>query len=134
MQSELLDRLQKTDVRIAIQHRQKRHFFSPGAEQACHFQSHEAAQRVSNQEVRAPRLHFLDRTQIEVGHISNVVKRFVSAIQTLGLHSIDGIWALHVLHDLKKVHYAATQTMRNEDWPRLATGLQQYDWRASWRS
>ena len=109
---------QISSLGVGFEQGQQSYFFARLGQALSHLERDQAAERVTNQQVRAARLHGFNRIEKELSHVFDGVQRRIHAIRAFRLHPIDWMIRLDTLYELKKVHHAAADAMRDKNWRR----------------
>src|SRR6202041_2242237 len=104
----------KAGMRVGVDQHQESNILPCLQQPLGHLQSHQAAKRVADQDIRAFLLHLVQGAKIELCHILDAVKRFLPPINTLGLNSVDRMAGLNVFRELGEPG-AAAQSMGHKN-------------------
>src|SRR5690349_20399743 len=103
-----------TRVWICIDQHQQRYILPGFRKAVCHFQCHQAAEGIADQNVGSLRIQLLECLEIEPGHILNPLQRLLYLVQSLSLNSVNWVARSNVLCKLSKLHGTA-EAMCNEN-------------------
>ena len=113
-----------TLVWIRIHERQKCNPFPVGRQALGYLKRHQASERIADEEVRAMGLQLLDCIEMKLCHRFDRCERIVHAVNTSGLHPVDGMGGFYFIHEVEKTKHGVTQTMRDENGRLPGSGLE----------